>query len=208
MPILAITCYDKCLGCSNLLPFPKSKFDGGETAPEQFSFRHHLHSFVFIIWSFVHCQYVSDALDLCQLLHSPLMVRDSSVHCGADLKSSQSQWKGSQWFQWTLDPSHPTARLGCILHTLNRGAVSSTRCTTLHCCACSRLKIQLWRAALFTQIQTWTLSSTALAVQGQGWRSVHMQEADGMPEFVSQMQQSTMMSGEEDKQNSSKQGNL
>lgn len=71
-------------------------------------------------------------------------------------------------------PSHSQAGL-CSAHPALRGcelqdqicSLCSTRCTAFHCCACSRLEIQLWRAALFTQIQTWTLSNTALQCKGR-----------------------------------------
>lgn len=83
---------------------------------------------------------MSDALDLCQLLYPAFMIRDSPVYCGPDLKIIQSQWRGSQWFQWTLDPSHIPGTLGCIPYTCELGAcvlldkvcfVCLTRCTAL-----------------------------------------------------------------------------
>lgn len=121
-----------------------------------------------------------------------------------DLKNSQSQWKGSQWI---LDASHPTARLGCILHTLScqagiRIMVRSALCaapgaqpsSAVHA-ADQRSNCEELLCSLRLQPE---LHQTQPCSAGAGWRSVHRQEADGMPEFVSQMQQSTMGSSKED----------
>lgn len=208
----SISCYDKCLGCSNA--FPKYKFNGGETAPKQFSFRHCLHNFLFV-GSYFHIQYLSDALDLCHLLNSALMVRGSPVN------------HGSGEFDWSKNQLKPMERLpvdfGCLpshsqagLHSAHselpgwhqdHGQICSVQ-HQVHGPPLQQIKDPTVKSCFVHSDSNLNFIKRSLAVQGLGWRSVHRQEADGMPEFVPQRQQSTMGSSKEDTQNSSKQGNL
>lgn len=141
------------------------------------------------------------------------MARDSPVHHGrsGEFDRCEKQPRPMErllvaWVDFGSLPSHSQAGFhsahpdlwACGQDHGQLCSLCSTRCTALHCCAYSRLKIQLWGAALFPGIQTWTLSKAALQCEG-GAGDQHRQEADGTPGFVSQMQQSTVGSAKEDK---------
>lgn len=119
---------------------------------------------------------MSDTLDLCQLLYSAFMLRDSPVYYGADIESGWSQWRGSQWFPRALDPSHVTGTSGCVPYTCESRAcmlldkvcfLCVARCTALFSSLCAQqIKDPTAKSC---SLQTWTSSNTALKCEGWVW---------------------------------------